>query len=116
MFVGANSGVKKRTSSRPSSTEITTDLQNTQATLFLLEDWKKTCGTQEGCVLIMNSHLGFLTTTLQDQDPSLRLIALEILSLMTFDSKNRPIVSGQPTLMDAIEKLRIGSLSQKKNC
>jgi len=114
MFVGANSGVKKRTGSRPSSTEITTNDQNNQASLFLLEDWKKTCSTPEGCQLIINSHLGFLTTSLQDQEPALRQLALEIISLVTVDIDNRPIVSAQPNLMDAIEKLIIGSLSQKK--
>jgi hypothetical protein len=42
------------------------------------------------------------------------LVALEILSLITAEQSHRQTIAAHPALMDSVEKLRIGSLSQKK--
>jgi hypothetical protein len=108
MFVGSNSR------KRPQSGELrtgTTDSSNLSE-IYLLEQWKSDCKDQEGCQQIINSHLPYLTQSLQNLE--LRQLALDIIQLLTVEQKNRHAIAQTPNLMDQIEKLRIGSLSQKK--
>jgi hypothetical protein len=42
------------------------------------------------------------------------LLALEVLTLVTAEPANRQTIASHPNLMDSVEKLRMGSLSQKK--
>lgn len=45
---------------------------------------------------------------------SAHLLALEVLTLITAEPSNRQAIAAHPNLMDSVEKLRMGSLSQKK--
>jgi len=107
MFVGTNA--KKRGSQQVPTTNA---FENGTSELCLLSEWKKDCNDQEGCQQIIKNHLSFLVESLQN--PDLRQAALEILTLLTIEPRNRQPIAAYPSLMDQIEKLRIGSLSQKK--
>jgi len=108
MYVGSNSR------KRPPSCEIRTGNGDNSGSseLYLLEQWKIDCKDQEGCEQVISSHLTYLTQSLQN--PDLRQLALDIFQLLTVEPKNRSTIAQTPNLMDQIEKLRIGSLSQKK--
>lgn len=112
MFVGSNA--KKRTNvSNPALNSTGEEkVETTSSDLVLLEEWKKECSEQEGCQLIIDSHLTYITSSLQN--PDLRIPALEILKLLTVEPSNRQTIASFPNLMDQIEKLRTGSLTQKQ--
>jgi len=104
-----NNDASKRASKNLKSSPIK---KEQSSEVFLLEEWKKDCSDQQGCLQIINSHLPFLIDALKNDE--LKLLVLEILSMLTAFPSNRPVISSQPGLMDQIEKLRVGSLSQKK--
>jgi hypothetical protein len=63
MFVGSNA--KKR----PGSQQRTTaQIDAGVSEMCLLEEWKKDCQEQDGCLQVINNHLGFLVDSLQNPD------------------------------------------------
>lgn len=109
MFVGSNankrSGSQVTSASTGAETTNPTDLQ-------MLTAWKNDCKDQDGCQQIISSRLEDLVVALKN--PELRQAALEVLTLITAEPSNRQTIAAHPNLMDSVEKLRMGSLSQKK--
>lgn len=64
MFVGSNSR------KRPQSGELRsgTSVENLNSEVYLFEQWRNDCKDQEGCQQIINSHLPYLTLSLQNQE------------------------------------------------
>jgi len=107
MFVGSNA---KKRSGAQQPTSTVTEIEVSES--CLLEEWKNNCQDQEGCQQIIDNHLSVVVESLQNTE--LRQLALELLTQLTVDPINRRTVASYPNLMDQIEKLRMGSLSQKK--
>lgn len=64
MFVGSNSR------KRPQSGELQRSGggENSNSEVYLFEQWKNDCKDPEGCQQIINSHLSYLTQSLQNQE------------------------------------------------
>jgi len=113
MYVGNTNAPRKTRVRSPSKGTLKVENEEDTINCQQLAQWKQDCQNECGCELIMESHLNFLSTLLIP-DHEERILALEIILLLTSYQSNKSRLAAIPGFLDNIDKLRCGSLSQKK--